>query len=126
MQDITIQLKRATIKTLYAPCPNGYRIPKSGTYGEGSGVTAHPDWSVWSDSGLKSGRTLRNASFFPASGYRVAADGKFHAVGGNLYAWMSNPNKFHDGSYLTSFSAIIRPNSTDIRANSLLTRCIKD
>ena len=24
-----------TIKTLYDPCPNGYRIPKLGTYGAG-------------------------------------------------------------------------------------------
>ena len=112
-----------TIKTLYDPCPNGYRIPKSGTYGNAS------DWIKSNPySGLISGYMWSNddISFFPASGYRNASNGKFYAVGTNGYAWMSTPYNSTNGYYLDFRSSTVYPNYTNHRSFGFPTRCIKE
>ena len=118
-----------TIKTLYDPCPNGYRIPKSGTYGEGGQVAIHSDWSVWSADGLKSGRVFKNSSFFPASGHRTRHSGGFRGVGESSNVWTSTAAKDNPviGLCSTFSSTAVNPNyGGSPYSDSYVTRCIKD
>ena len=71
-------------KTLYDPCPDGYRVPKLGTYGNPS------EWTTWHGSGLAGSRTWKSrASFFPSSGIRQFGSGTFYAVGATTDLLMS-------------------------------------
>ena len=115
-----------TIKTLYDPCPNGYRIPKSGTYGEGRQVETHPDWSPWSDGGLQSGRVFKNSSFFPASGYRVIFSCELGDVGTHNFSWMSTPSSATLGYTLGFHFRFIYQNYSDYHSYGFTTRCIRD
>ena len=117
-----------TIKTLYDPCPNGYRIPKYGTYGEGGGITIHPGWSPWIDNELKAGRTFENSSFFPASGLRSNANGQFWGGGIEGLCWTSTMVKSTLGYALnfTSNNINFNGNLNDARSFGFPARCIKD
>ena len=83
-----------TIKTLYDPCPNGYRIPESGTYGEASEWTKSDPYS-----GLTAGYTWNNITFIPASGLRLNTSGGFYGIGSIGYGWMSTPQSSTDSYY---------------------------
>ena len=112
-----------TIKTLYDPCPNGYRIPKLGTYGQAS------DWIKSNPySGLISGYMWSNddISFFPASGLRNNYSGQFWGVGTYGYTWMSTPYNPTNGYHLRFSSGYVYPNTAYGRSDGFPARCIKD
>jgi len=119
-----------TTKTIYDPCPNGYKIPENGTYGNVINTT-NPSvigWD-WTANSLGSGYTWRNnssTSFFPASGRRFHAHGTFWGVGSNGYIWMSTPGNSTQGYSLDFHSSAVYPNLSSSRANSLTVRCIRD
>ena len=114
-----------TIKTLYDPCPNGYRIPNNGTYGNIYSETPSEIGWDWSGSTLTSGYTWTN-TFFPASGYRYASNGKFTAVGTYGYGWMSTPQSPISGHSLLFISGYVYPNHYYYRSDGFPARCIKD
>ena len=67
-------------KTLYDPCPSGYRVPPYSTF---NGFST-PYWSTHINNGI-----TWNDSFFPASGLRVSTNGQFVRVGIEGDYWMS-------------------------------------
>jgi len=110
-------------KTIYDPCPNGYRIPESGTY------NGFPKPSVWSAdliNGMIWHKDTPAATFVPASGCRGAGSGKFYAVGSNGYGWMSTPYSPTGGYYLDFHSSAVYPNNYNSRASGIPVRCIRD
>ena len=110
----------ATIKTLYDPCPTGYRIPPNGTY---NSFTT----SSWSGSGVTTGRTwAANSSFFPASGYRTTPVGEFYVVGTYGFYWMSTPNSAAYGHNLLFNSGAVNPNHACERSYGFPVRCISE
>jgi len=111
-------------KTLYDPCPNGYRIPESGTFGKASNWTI----STWSGSVLTEGHTFNNGenSFFPASGLRLHSNGKFSQVGTGGHSWISPPYNSTRGHCLNFNSGTIHLNSNNPHAYGFPVRCIRD
>ena len=121
-----------TVKTLYDPCPNGYRIPKGGTYGEEVAGSTYIYWSAWSEGGLISGRvwTPYNVStFFPTGGQRYRDSGRFAYVGVSNRTWMSTTVK---GNYRIGHSIIFDAQGVISNylgaphSHSYTVRCIKD
>ena len=113
-----------TIKTLYDPCPNGYRIPKSGTYGEASDWTISNPYSV-----ATAGYTWNhnnNVTFFPASGVRDGTYGGFWGLGTSGYAWMSTHHNPDRGYFLDFYPDRVNTNTITYNSYGLPTRCIKD
>jgi len=116
-----------TTKTLYDPCPKGYRIPKRGTYGNALDGENDPiGWLAFSEDGLNSGRIWNHASFFPASGYRNRSHGMFSAVGSNGYSLMSTPQSSITGDNLHFSLGTVYPNNSFSRAGGFPVRCIRD
>ena len=107
------------IKTLYDPCPYGYRIPKSGTY---TGFTAPTSTSSGT---LSYGQTWKS-SFFPASGYRDPGSGKFLVVGSCGVYWMSTPISVATGCSIYFYSSFANPNHSGGSSGGLPVRCIID
>ena len=109
------------IKTMYDPCPYGYKVPQSETYETKS------DWSKlkWSGAVITAGQTYK-LSFFPASGSRNGSSGNLDRVGINGYCWMSTPaGEAADGYNLTFYSNYTNPNLNNIRAYGFPIRCVK-
>ena len=124
--DLTNDWWNPETKTLYDPCPNGYRIPKLGTYGTGSEVATHPDWSDWSEGGLKSGRTFKNTSFFPASGIRGYNNGTYVRVPTEGSYWAATSHSTINGYFMKFTSSFVDPNRTASRSWGLSLRCIAE
>ena len=117
-----------TTKTLYDPCPAGYRVPPQNTYGH-AGVDAinNAGWGVFISSGLNSGINWQvGSSFFPASGFRYLSDGKFYQVGSYGYFWMSSPYSATHGYDLRFGSDAVYPNFTHHRSFGYPVRCISE
>jgi len=116
-----------TTKTLYDPCPNGYRVPENGTFGKVANTTNPSDigWD-WSGSSLTVGYTW-NTSFFPTSGARGSTSGHFWGMSAYGYGWMSTPQGSAYGCHLYFYQSAVYPHYGDgRRASSMPVRCIRD
>ena len=81
----------------------------------------------WTGSGLTAGRKwTMNASFFPASGYRLRSDGKFYDVGSYGSYMMSTPDDTTLRHTLNFTSGAVYPNGAGYRSVGLSMRCISE
>lgn len=115
-----------TIKSVYDPCPKGWRVAPSGTWDD-FGTT-------WSSPFVKnSGWTAANAdiagglysagsvkAFYPAPGYRHPYTGRLYDVGNMGYSWGGG------GLFLLFGSQAIKLNSANCRAYGFQVRCIQE
>ena len=86
-------IKTATVKTVYDPCPAGFCVPTSNLYQYMESVSEAN--FLWSDE--YKGRILTVASpnvFFPASGYRHYSEKSLNRVGSYGYYWSASPYKY--------------------------------
>jgi len=89
-------IKTATVKTVYDPCPAGFCVPTSNLYQYMESVSEAN--FLWSDE--YKGRILTVASpnlFFPASGYRYYSNSSLNNVGSSGYYWSASPY-YYSGS----------------------------
>lgn len=112
-----------TRKTVYDPCPGGWRVPQVATVWNGLDTNNFG----WSDSG----RTNSDyGGFYPAAGNYGYSDGAFNSVGANGYYWSAtNPTTSQTSIYHLFFSdAIVTPSkSTSLyRSNGFSVRCVKE
>ena len=98
----------AVVKTVYDPCPVGFKMPASnaftgftsnGQYGSGAAnINANGTADSWDKFSAAYGHNFytnssKNATiFFPASGFRNYSDGSLGNVGGGGYYWLAVPN----------------------------------
>ena len=106
------------IKTLYDPCPSGYRTPPANTF---NGFPNSPTWSSNINNGMK-----WSGSFFPASGCRKYSNGQFVGVGSSGHAYMSTPGSATYGYYLGFYSGALYPSYANYRSYSMPVRCISE
>ena len=92
----TGDIKTATKKTVYDPCPAGFCVPTGNLYYfMGDGDNRSMGTGTWDDA--NKGATWNtsitgNALFFPASGYRYYSSGSLDYVGSYGYDWSASPN----------------------------------
>ena len=121
-------------KSIYDPCPAGWRVPDAGRNG------------VWSKA-LGSSSTFRNALlydstnegmnfsgkfgsastiWYPASGFRSYYDGSLNNVGNRGSYWSASPNS--DDAYSLFFSSIgyVCPSNGSLRAYGCSVRCLQE
>ena len=96
----------AVVKTVYDPCPVGFKMPASNAFtgfttnGQNGGtMNVSGDWD-W-------GRNFNNkitspdaTVYFPASGYRDSNVGSLYGVGYDGYYWSAVPYSMYDGCFL--------------------------
>ena len=106
----------AVVKTVYDPCPVGFKMPASnaftgftsnGQYGSGAAnINANGTADSWDKFSAAYGHNFytnssRNATIFsPASGFRSFSDGSLYNVGYNGYYWSAVPYGTNSGCYL--------------------------
>ena len=90
----TDNVKTATVKTVYDPCPPGFCVPTGNLYKYAGDQSSSASWD-----GTNKGRTW-SGIFFPASGYRGYGSGALGGVGSYGCYWSASPSSSSYGRYL--------------------------
>lgn len=143
-----------TAKSIYDPCPPGWRMPANGTwndfnlnvqadgittylntqnasrdlawgYGRGIGTAVNPV------NGLRywpggAGAVTAGRIWFPAAGCRNYSAGSLGSVGSYGYCWSATPGSAANGRYLYFGSGSVNPNNYNSRAIGFSVRCVAE
>ena len=122
-------------KTMYDPCPVGYRVPKGGNdgfwataLGTSDATSAGTEWDSinyghhWT---LADGTTT---AWYPAVGYRYRDGGALDDVGSDGFCWSASPNP---SSSIYAYSLYfyygnVHPASYNIRGAGYSVRCVRE
>ena len=121
-------------KSIYDPCPAGWRVPDGGSNGvwsKASGLSSDADFRYSYDSsnkGMYFSRKFGSAStiWYPASGYCLRSGGSLYNVGYGGRYWSASPYNYY--AYILSFSSNgnVSPSYYDDRASGLSVRCLQE
>ena len=126
----------AVVKTVYDPCPAGFKMPASNAFtgftttGKNT-VNTQSQFNVsgaW-DWGWNFNNKITSpdaAVYFPASGYRDYYDGSLRNVGSFGYSWSAVPNYTTDGCYLSIGSGSVCPQFASYRSYGYSVRPVSE
>lgn len=138
-----------TAKSVYDPCPEGWRVAPNGTWSDFSRATDNtqplngtfPYYIKGSakedgksgDYGMTNGRLYKVSSsgagtplaWYPAAGYRYHGGGVLGSVGGSGYSWSSTVSGYSVYS-LTLHAQDLSTTNVDCRAAGFQVRCIQE
>lgn len=124
-------------KTIYDPCPAGWRVPDGGS--GGVWATASGTSNYWTTSsnwnstymGMDFSKTDKKLGssgpiWYPASGYRNGRSGDLSSVGYCGYYWSASPNG--KGAYFLNFNSngYVGPADDNFRAYGQSIRCLQE
>ena len=113
-------------KTVYDPCPVGWRVPDGGSDGiwsnAGFSNTTYDD----ANEGISFSISSTSTTWYPASGYRDDGDGALDDVGYYGYYWSATPAS--NAAYNLCFDddGYVNPSSSYNRAYGFGVRCFKE
>ena len=132
----------AVVKTVYDPCPVGFKMPASnaftgftsnGQYQSGAAnINANGTADSWDKFSAAYGHNFyTNGSktatiFFPASGVRSLSDGSVVNVGSYGYYWSAVPNSTYNGSSLSFRWGSVSPQSYSNRSYGFAARPVSE
>jgi uncharacterized protein (TIGR02145 family) len=119
-------------KSIFDPCPSGWRVPDGGSDGVWSkalGFYYGFDYTYSStNEGMIFSGKFGSAStiWYPASGYRSGYRGALADVGGSGYYWSASPISYY-AYYLYFYSSgNVNPSYDDFRADGYSVRCLQE
>ena len=110
-----------TVKTVYDPCPVGWKIPNGNTF-TGLSVLSSANGIV--KMRRYSGDTVGVG--FPMSGYRYYSDGSLYGVGSSGYVWLSSARSQSGAYYLLFGSSGVDPQDYSYRAYGFSVRPVQE
>lgn len=132
----------AVVKTVYDPCPVGFKMPASnaftgftsnGQYQSGAAnINANGTADSWDKFSAAYGHNFytngsKNATiFFPASGFRGGGDGSLNSVGGNGYYWSAVPYSAYGGCGLYFYWSYVYPQYGSNRSYGFAARPVSE
>jgi hypothetical protein len=106
---------RLSIKTIYDPCPPGFKVPGCDVFGELDKLG-----SLWKNYGRRFG----NHIFFPASGQRFHGSSNLH---GGYGCYWSSAFSSPDAAYcLVFYAGAVYPDYSDCQVNGFSIRPVKE
>ena len=118
-------------KSIYDPCPAGWRVPDGASNGvwskaEGSSSSFSHTYNS-SNEGMNFSSKFGSAStiWYPASGYRDDGDGSLYDVGSRGDYWSASPYYYYAYDLYFSYGGSVNPSSSYSRANGLSVRCLR-
>ena len=130
--DSTDNTRWQSDKTIYDPCPVGWRVPDGGDNGMWS--TAKGSSSEYNssydntNSGMNFSGNFGSSStiWYPASGFRYDYDGVLNNVGSAGYYWSVTSSSFAAHDLYFDYNGTIGPTFNEYRARGLSVRCQKE
>ena len=75
------------VKTMYDPCPSGYRVPEKAVFTSDGSTVDSENFSEWTGSGIKAGFTY-STYWFPATGRILNTTGSLHTdYNSSTFVW---------------------------------------
>ena len=112
------------VKTVYDPCPPGFKMPNGNTFTYFS--TSNVVGSFNNGWYFKRNAEDTTGVFFPASGYRYYSDGSLYSVGSYGYAWPSSAYSQNSAYYLSFSSSSVDPQNYDTRSYGYSVRPVQE
>ena len=118
-------------KSIYDPCPAGWRVPDgdfNGVWSKALGSLSSFDYTYSSSNeGINFSGKFGSAStiWYPASGYRFNYDGSLSNVRGYGYYWSASPYLYYACCLCFSSSGSVGPSNGNGRASGLSVRCLQ-
>ena len=117
-------------KTIYDPCPSGWRVPDGGSTGIWSEAVVSPSSFTegllydYTNEGINFTGKFGNSStiWYPASGYRNGYDGSLYDVDCGNY-WSVSPDSYEP---YFNFDGRVNPSGCNYRANGQAVRCARE
>ena len=115
-------------KSIYDPCPAGWRVPDGGASGVWSKSGFDDTMYDSTNEGMSFSISSPSTTWYPASGYRSGGDGSLYSVGSDGYYWSASP--YYYGSY-KAFSLYFGDNGNvsscaTYRADGYSVRCLQE
>jgi hypothetical protein len=83
-----------TSKSIYDPCPPGWRVPDGGSNGVWSKAGFDDATYDSANKGISFSITSPSTTWYPASGFRETFDGAICGVGSNGHYWSASPGDY--------------------------------
>ena len=120
-------------KTMYDPCPVGYRVPKggeSGFWATALGASSSTsEGTTWDDTNKGRHWPLADGTtaWYPAVGNRYYGSGELRYVGSYGYYWSASPKSSSSHAYGLDFdNGYVGPTSNYSRGHGYSVRCVQD
>ena len=119
-------------KSIYDPCPSGWRVPDGGSNGvwsKAKGLSSSFSHTYnSSNAGMNFSGKFGSAStiWYPASGYRAYSTGSLNSVGYYGYYWSASPNSKNAFGLYFSNGGGVGPSSGYYRALGHSVRCLQE
>ncbi len=116
-------------KSIYDPCPSGWRVPDGGDNGIWSKAGFDDTTYDGTNQGISFSITSPSKTWYPASGYRYGSGGSLVSVGDGGSCWSASPSSGNsDHAYGLGFSIYgnVFPSSSDSRADGQSVRCLQE
>lgn len=114
-------------KTLFDPCPAGWRVPSAGAWDKFN--ARNLKWIEREDEeGYYAGADHREAGFWAAAGFRGGNSGVLFATGYILSVWTCTPSTEYPAyaSRLYCMPGSTLPDGREYRASAMPVRCVKE
>ena len=113
-------------KSIYDPCPAGWRVPDGGRNGiwskAGFGTTTYDS----TNKGMSFSISSPSTTWYPASGYRSKDDGGLFVVGSIGYYWSASPYSYYAYYLIFYGNGEVIPSNDSNRANGFSVRCLQE
>ena len=112
------------VKTIYDPCPIGFKMPNGNTFTYFSTSNVVGSFANGWKFKRYSGDTV--GVFFPVSGYRRSSDGSLYFVGSSGCVWLSSANSQDYAYDLNFYSSSVGPQVDSLRASGFSVRPVQE
>ena len=115
-----------TAKSIYDPCPAGWRVPDGGSNGIWSKAGFDDTTYDSTNEGMSFSISYPSTTWYPASGYRYGYDGSLYVVAECGYYWSASPGS--GNAFILYFDnfGFVDPSSACGRAHCQAVRCVKE
>ena len=116
----------SSVKSIYDPCPAGWRVPDGGRNGiwskAGFGTTTYDS----TNKGMSFSISSPSTTWYPASGYRSKDDGGLFVVGSIGYYWSASPYSYYAYYLIFYGNGEVIPSNDSNRANGFSVSCLQE
>ncbi len=113
-------------KSIYDPCPAGWRVPDGRSSGVWSKAGFDDTTYDSTNEGISFSLSSPSTTWYPASGYRRNNDGSLRAVGSDGLYWSASPNRDYAYNLLFYDNGGVNPLYDFNRVYGLSVRCLQE
>lgn len=125
-RDNTLWTTSDKTKSIYDPCPAGWRVPDGGSNGIWSKAGFIDTTYDGTNEGISFSISSPSTTWYPASGYRFYYAGGLLDVGYYGYYWSASPGSLHAYTLSFNFDGNVNPSDYETRAYGYSVRCLQE